>query len=546
MSIDEKYYPLIILAVCVLLFFPHLDVLYANIMEARNFITAREMLHYDNWVFTTMNGEARYEKPPLPTWLAAFSGAIFGISKLWALRLPSAIITTVMALFSFWLSRKRLSLSAKQSLYTALILATSFYVIFAGRNGTWDIFAHSFMLGGIYFLFQFFTESKQKYRNASLAGLFIGLSFMSKGPVSHFALLSPFLIAYAWVYKFRSFKSRIAPFMGLLVIALALSSWWALAIYFGDGETAQAIADKESAAWANHNTRPFYYYWSFFTQSGIWTVPAFVALLYPYLKSRVTHLKAYRFSLIWTLAAVVLLSCIPEKKSRYLLPVLIPLALNTSFYIEYLVRSFKNLSDKRETIPVYFYFGLIAVICVLAGPALLYLFINNFRSTDWLWYGLFQLAAIAFAFVIIKSLRSKIIEPAFFVVIGFSCAIILFVFPLVRLTYTNQDFREIAPIISDYEAAGKPIYLLENSSPELIWDFGQRVPTLISRDSKELPDAEFFYVIIEQDRIDRLKEELPEYKLEQIDCYDGNITSKADRNYKTRRIGCIYKAQLKD
>ena len=107
MKISEKYYPYLLIAACLLLFFPHLDVLYANIMEARNFNTAREMLEHNNWVLTTMNGEARYEKPPLPTWLAAISAGVFGITKLWALRLPSAIISTVLVLFSFSLSRKR-------------------------------------------------------------------------------------------------------------------------------------------------------------------------------------------------------------------------------------------------------------------------------------------------------------------------------------------------------------------------------------------------------------------------------------------------------
>ncbi|PHQ28358.1 MAG: hypothetical protein COA80_03475 [Leeuwenhoekiella sp.] len=545
MNIPEKYYPVLLVAVCLLLFFPHLDVLYANIMEARNFNTAREMLHFNNWVFTTMNGEARYEKPPLPTWLAAFSAAVFGLTKLWALRLPSALITTVLVLFSYTLSRKRLCLTAKQSLYAALILATSFYVLFAGRNGTWDIFAHSFMLGGIYFLFAFFTETNRRYKNAILTGIFIGLSFMSKGPVSHFALLLPFLIAYAWVYKFRSFKSRIAPFTMLLVVALVFSAWWALAIYFGDSDTAQSIADKESAAWANHNTRAFYYYWSFFTQSGIWTVPTFIALLYPYLKSRVSDLKVYRFSLIWTLVAVVLLSCIPEKKSRYLLPVLIPLALNTSFYMEYLVRCFKVLTDKRETYPVYFYFGLLTLITLLAGPAVLYLFASDIQTTDWLWFALFQLSMVAIALVFIRSLKSKRIEPAFYSVVAMCCAIITFAFPLVRLTYTNPDYREIALVIERYQESGNPLYYLTNSSPELIWDFGERLPVLISEGERELPEADSFYVVVEKDRVDVLEEQLPEYNLELTECYDGNITSKADRNYKSRRIGCIYRATLK-
>src|SRR5690606_3192503 len=114
-----------------------------------------------------------------------------------------------------------------------------------------------------------------------------------------------------------------------------------------------------------YNIRPFYYYWSFFTQSGVWTIPAFVALLYPYLKTRVSDKKAYLFSFLWTISSVILLSIIPEKKSRYLLPVLIPLAMNTAFYIEYLVRSFPKIKNRAEKFPVYFNYGLIALIGIV-------------------------------------------------------------------------------------------------------------------------------------------------------------------------------------
>ena len=68
-----KNYP--ILAICLLIaimLFPNLDSLQVSIMEARNFITAREMLNNDHWLLTTMNTVARYQKPPLPAW---FSGA---------------------------------------------------------------------------------------------------------------------------------------------------------------------------------------------------------------------------------------------------------------------------------------------------------------------------------------------------------------------------------------------------------------------------------------------------------------------------------------
>ena len=71
---NNKFYLIAIGLVCLAIFFPHLSIVEVNIMEARNFITAREMLEYGNWIHTTMNLEPRYEKPPLPTWMTAWPG----------------------------------------------------------------------------------------------------------------------------------------------------------------------------------------------------------------------------------------------------------------------------------------------------------------------------------------------------------------------------------------------------------------------------------------------------------------------------------------
>ena len=69
----EKNHILLLVLTSLSIFFVNLDAIYINIMEARNFITAREMITDGNWIFTTLNAEPRYQKPPLPTWLTAFS-----------------------------------------------------------------------------------------------------------------------------------------------------------------------------------------------------------------------------------------------------------------------------------------------------------------------------------------------------------------------------------------------------------------------------------------------------------------------------------------
>ncbi|MCK5677529.1 MAG: glycosyltransferase family 39 protein, partial [Flavobacteriaceae bacterium] len=354
---NHKQNIFIILLVCLAIFFSNLDVIYVNIMEARNFITAREMLQYGNWFHTTMNLEPRYEKPPLPTWLTALSASIFGLKSLFGLRLPAVLSVTLLILTSYFFSIKIFQ-NKKQALVNALILATSFYIIFSGRNGQWDIFAHAFMLFGIYYLFQALESNSATWKYWVITGVFLGLSFMSKGPVSHFALLLPFLIAYGIVFKFRNFKLKWSPLIVSVLLFVVVGLTWGVFIYLTDGSSAEAIADKETAAWSNRNIRPFYYYWSFFTQSGLWTFFAFIGLLYPYMKKRVDNVKTYKFTFLWTIITVILLSVIPEKKSRYLLPVLIPLALNTSFYIKYLIQKRNNLS-KTDKYIAYFGFGLI-------------------------------------------------------------------------------------------------------------------------------------------------------------------------------------------
>jgi len=117
----------------------NIDVLDISIMEARNFITAREMIDDGNWLLTTMNGEARYQKPPLPTWLTAISGLIFGIKSVLALRFPAILMVIVTGIASYLLSNKLLK-NNSQSLINALITVTSFYVIGIIIEAPWDIF----------------------------------------------------------------------------------------------------------------------------------------------------------------------------------------------------------------------------------------------------------------------------------------------------------------------------------------------------------------------------------------------------------------------
>ena len=147
-SFAEKYPMVVLLAVSVLMLFVHLGLIQTNIMEARNLITAREMVNDGHWIFTTMNGLPRYEKPPLPTWLTAFFMLIGGMQNMFVLRLP-VVLVCLLLVYSFYKLVKRFQPENNQSLYASLILITSFYIFFSGRDNQWDIYTHAFMIVSI-------------------------------------------------------------------------------------------------------------------------------------------------------------------------------------------------------------------------------------------------------------------------------------------------------------------------------------------------------------------------------------------------------------
>lgn len=528
-----KNYPLILLCLFIgIMLLPNLDSIQVTIMEARNFITAREMITDNNWLLTTMNGEPRYQKPPLPTWLTAFSAIFFGVKSVFGMRLPAILMVMVLGVFTYKLSKFILK-SRAHSLINALILTTSFYVIGITIEAPWDIFTHGFMMVAIYYLFLLFKSEIVNWKYVFFASLGIAASLLSKGPVSFYALLLPFLIAFSVSFNHKNLKSKIVPFVTILILALVLGGWWYLYVRLEDPHTFEAITSKETANWTSYNVRPFYYYWSFFTQSGIWTIPAFIGLLYPYMKRRAIHYRAYKFTFLWTIIAVILLSIIPEKKSRYLMPVLIPLALNTGFYIEYLFRRFKHLNSKKETLPVYFNFTLIAIIGIVAPFGLGYLFYEQFHNHI-IAFSLFGLVLIVISFLILTQLYKKKIKHVFLLTVVFFASIFVFGLPVFK-TFTSDNYKPVSRLLKKNKTEAIKTYSFGDATPETIWQYGKKIPTIHNLDSIEsLPkDSKFglfTYGLSEENR-----SFLNSYfNIETINHYDLNEAEPDSRQYKDR------------
>ena len=529
-SRNLPYLPLLILLGLVL-FLVNLDALFVNIMEARNFIAAREMLTHGNWIFTTMNELPRYEKPPLPTWLTAISAGLFGLENLFAYRLPAAL-TTIFLVVIFYKLQLKLNLKTSFAFVASVILMTSFYIIFSGRDGQWDIFTHSFMVACCYFFVLMLASEKKNILYALVAGLFFGASLMSKGPVSLYALFLPFLISYGVVYKFKQPGKKWKSYLIFILTGIISGTWWTVYVHYYDPAAFAGIATQESSRWFNYNVRPIWYYWSFFTQSGIWAIPALLGLFYWYLKGKVSNLKAYQFYLLWTVISVVLLSIIPEKKSRYLLPVLIPLAVTTAFYVEVVIKNFKHNFSKTERFPVYLNFIVLTLIA-FAAPAILYYTLGVVVMEKSFFYVAFSIGMIILGALFIFGMIKSKIKLLFSLQAAMILLIILFGFPLTKLIDPNRNTPNISDLKEILAEENIALFDAAGMLPELIWQYGKPIPLITGQEDISKAE-EKFGVLMPHENKDQL-EAFKNYTLEFRGTLDLNPTISKGSNSRLMR-----------
>lgn len=222
-----------------------------------------------------------------------------------------------MTLTSFYFLYKltyTLHLRKEIAKLSVLVDSTSFYILFSGKNGQWDIYTHGFAIIGLWYVVRLFQKGNGSLKYAILAGVFFGFSILSKGPVAIYALTLPFMLTYFLIYGKEGWRPKW-KFLGLtILISLIIGVSWYAGIYFSNSEKLMHTVTKESGNWRSYNVRPFYYYWSFFTQSAIWTLAALLAILTPLFRKIKWHNSKHKFSYLWTILSLLLLSIIPEKK----------------------------------------------------------------------------------------------------------------------------------------------------------------------------------------------------------------------------------------
>ncbi|HUV22194.1 MAG TPA: glycosyltransferase family 39 protein [Gammaproteobacteria bacterium] len=489
---------LILLFLCFWSFFYNTGAIEMDLMEARNLVTAREIISNDNWLVPTMNGDVRLAKPPLPTWFAALvSLTAGGTDDLTLLRIPNAIAATLLILFTYGLCWT-MSHDRRWALIAAVLLATNVLMIRMGQRATWDIFCHSFMLGALW-AFVDGVRNNRGWSSFAVCGTLMGLSFMSKGPVSFYALLLPFAISYLWVFKPAEAASKWPLIVLAFTLCIVISSLWPLYIWEFHPEALLSTMDEETDAWANRHLKPFWYYLKFPAYAGIWLVITLAALFKPFAEKRLKALRNYRFLLLWLVLQVLLLSLIPEKKGRYLLPVMIPLAmLGGVLFREIMERFDQGIQAKGDQWIIALHTSLVSITAIIFPLVLLY----HLDQRDMAVSVFFKLAISAVYLFIVAAawfLFARKNLPGLFLLTALQAASIsMFFMDSYRVVgISNPEYKRMTQIESSMLPPDIRVVLMENRSGiEFVWDLNRPLHVLPVEQIIELLESDATIAVI--------------------------------------------------
>lgn len=522
--------------VCFFAFFVNNRAVYVDIMESRNLVTAREMVTYNNWLLPTMNGELRMEKPPLPTWVAALIEKV-SPDNIGMQRAAAGLMGTIMV-FCLYFLVAALTRNRLMALLSSLVLATCLNVVLMGRVATWDIYCHSFMLLAIFFFYRATSAKRTRWWDFVLSGLFMGLSFLGKGPVSFYALLLPFLISYLVIYQ-PSYRHKWWPTLLMIVIFCVVSFWWPVYLYFSHADAAVGALVQESTAWLERNVRPWYYYWQFFAESGIWSLFLLTALLgWFILRKKVVFKREYTFTVLWTLLTLVLLSLFPEKKIRYLLPLLIPASVVVAHYIFYVFTASRhNMLTKTDKI-VFRINALIPAIVALVIPVAAYILFYSRQQMSLMLFVILSLLFLVASFsIFVGGIKLKPLK-VFTGIVVLMIVTETLLMPRAANLFNNTEVKSLRAVREIEALQDMPFYHPQDEELriELVYEAGRRILPLNLSDTACLNITPFVLVSGQSPEAlfsDEFRESL---NLRLVDVYDNNARPKESRRYSSKFI----------
>ncbi|MGB6127657.1 MAG: glycosyltransferase family 39 protein [Psychrilyobacter sp.] len=490
---------LILFIVSIFSFFSSLWVSSPGIMEVRNFVTAREMVIYNNWVMPTMNGNFRFEKPPLPTWITALFMKAFGTtSSEIILRLPIALLTIGLIFLIYYLVNIATN-NHKLAFTTGLMCSTTFMIIKLGTENTWDMFGYIFIFGFVTFIFKGLRESK--ILNFIIAGFFLGGALLGKGPVPFYGMAIPFFFAYFFTYGFKSLKNNWGKLLFSLIIGVSIAGIWPLLAILKHKDLFLSIMDKEATTWTTKHTKWIFYYLDYYVYTGVWMLFVLASFYKKWAGTKTTDNKFFSFLFFWNFSALILLSLVKMKKDRYALPLYILSPMIAAHIVNYYLKKDWLEVIKKEKIFLKFHF-IIMTILSLATPILFYIkgYKDGYINLLYLIFIVFTFSYLGYVFIGVVREKNTLKKGLYFT------GILMLTINLTTTWFVERVLREgirtkypYLSSVKDNKLISEPIFTINGDEITNVWNIGKRITKI--KNTSNLPKE---FILLDQGNKDEV------------------------------------------
>jgi 4-amino-4-deoxy-L-arabinose transferase-like glycosyltransferase len=338
-KLQSKTYLTIIILSGIIFFIPFLGRVHLFDWDEINFAeSAREMIVTGNYHRVQINFQPFWEKPPLFFWLQAGCMKLFGINE-FAARLPNAIFGIITLVTLFIIGKKYKS--PRFGFIWAISYLGTFLPHLYFKSAIIDPVFNYFIFLGVYFMFRDLNnlQSKKGLLYPALAGLFIGLSTLTKGPVGLLIFLISFF-AYFIFTRFKNFPGVKKIFAFILLYVIVCFFWFGIeAINNGFWFLKEFLSyqvDLFLHPVASHG-EPFYYH---FVVVFIGCFPISIIALPIMFGNKIVGRSDFKLlmkTLFWTV--MILFSITTTKIVHYSSLTYMPLAFLATVYLDYLLEN---------------------------------------------------------------------------------------------------------------------------------------------------------------------------------------------------------------
>lgn len=507
-----KYF--IVVVVAAILFVPFLGNVHLFDWDEINFAEcAREMIATGDYLRPQIDFQPFWEKPPLFIWMQVLSMKMFGVNE-YAARFPNAIIG-ILTLATIFYAGKRI-VHERMAAWWALLYTACWLPHLYFKSGIIDP-SFNYFIFLAFFQVYLLRFAERKILHALLAGLFLGLAVLTKGPV---AILVAILCFIVYIIVNKGLWGYKVPYLLLIALTAAITFFtWigvAIAVYgwdYGIGFLGNWISYQIrlfSTEDAGHGG-PFFYHWVVLL---LGCFPASV-FLFQYSRKRVTDNESARdfTKWMWILFSVVLIlfSIVKTKIVHYSSLCYYPLTYLAALKLY-------RLGEAQEKLKTVVRVLMITIGCIMAVLFIMMPFagmhlkewsvhVKDIRAAadmqaDVSWsysesiWGILYLAAVIFAFVSLRKDFKKSMATFFVAQIVLAQVLVLhftpkieaisqrpaieyfktfrgkdvFVYPLGYYSYAHLFYSQKAPTVNvpyikdKYElldtSVNKPVYFI--------------------------------------------------------------------------------------